>query len=638
MGHRRATGNGTTRAARTQRERRGRNLRRAWAALGSALLALPLALVPAAPAAAATWGIQKTEISTGPYQPGQDVQWVVTVSCSDPNQDPCVPTTMTDPLPDHLELVSASIQSPGAGTVNPQLDVDTDTDTVTYTADSVNNGQQSQILVTAVVADDIPYSASGVPITNTATVDSDNADPSSASDEIVPEVPLALDSEATKTIEPPGAIASPGTPATVTVGGTNTSNDPVDTLVVTEPGDPAPDPNPFTYLAFTGWGAVVWPDGATSADVTFACADGSAPSGTSTTPGTLPGPPTDCTVEGFTVAFDGDIPIGASASVPFSTVQTDAVTALTGTTTITNTTQSEVVHGDDASDPAAADDTYVITPPNNAVTPSKSFDPDVVSAGAPSTVTIGATNDGDPTTELSVTEPSPGTDSPFEGDDPLTFTGWGTADAPGVVRWPTGADAASVAWTCSDGSTPTAAATAPDALPDPPGGCVVVGFTVTFTGSIVTGGDASLPFQVDTDPDQDEDDVLHPNEITAAVPGASGTADATLETLTDRLATATTKSITPSEIPALPGQTVVVGLPTQLLPFGADGSTTNADQIVVQDPTDPSDPGAFWGSFTATSVRSTDVPAGTELTVSYWDGTAWVEAPDCDSPVEARRP
>ncbi|MGF0118620.1 DUF5979 domain-containing protein [Promicromonospora sp. Marseille-Q5078] len=602
--------------------------------LGVLALGFAGAVIPATSASAASWQVSKVETSTGPYQPGQTITWVVTVSCSDPNQDPCVPTTMTDPLPDYVELVSASIQSAGTGTVNPEIDADTDTDTVTYTADSVNNGQQSQILITAQIADDIPYSQDGVPITNTATVDSDNAEPATGSDDIVPEIPLSLDSETTKSIDPEGAIASPGTPATVTLGSTNTSNDPVDSLVITEP-TAGTDPNPFTYLGFTGWGDVSWPAGATSADVTFTCADGTTPTDSTTTPNTLPDPPADCEVEGFTVEFDGDIEIGAEASVPFDVEQTDAVTDLTDTTTVTDTTSSNVIHGDDESDPTDASDTYVITPPNNAVTPTKSFDPAVVSAGSPTTVTLGATNDGDPTTSMTITEPSEGTPSPFEGDDPLTFTGWGTDGAGAGVVWPNDADAASVTFTCADGTTTDPIpAEAEDTLPDPPAGCEVVGFSIEYTGDIVTGAEATIPFTADTDPDQAEDNVLHPNEITATIPNDSETADATLETLTDRLATETTKSISPSTIPALPGQTVVVGLPTQLLPFGEDGSTTNADQIVVQDPTDTGAPGEFWDNFTASSVRSTDVPAGTELTINYWNGTEWVEAPDCGSPIE----
>ncbi|WP_156044172.1 DUF5979 domain-containing protein [Cellulomonas sp. HZM] len=580
------------------------------------LLAGPLALVSAAPASAASWGIQKLETSTGPYEPGDNVTWTIQISCSDPNANPCTNATITDPLPDGLDLISADIQSPQGGTI----DVDTDSDTVTANWPSIPNGSQAEIVVTAQVDPDLPYSQDGVPITNTATVTGDNTPDNSASDTVTPVVPLVLDSDTTKSIDPPGAIASPGTAATITLGSTNTSNDPVDTLVIQDPVDPTADPNPFTLLGYTGTGTIVYPPNADTVTEEYWDGDSWEPLDDSVDP---------ADVQGVRYTFSGDIQPGATASVPVQVEQTDAVTTLTDPTTVTNDASSHVTHGDDESDPVTADDTYVITPPNNSVTAHKSFDPSTVSAGGSTKVTIGATNDGDPTTSMSITEPAAGTDSPFEGDDPLTFTGFGpTGDGTGV-QWPADADAASVTFTCADGSTPTREATAPNTLPNPPAGCVVVGFTVEFTGDIVTGADASIPFMATTDPDQTERDVEHPNEISAHIPNADDTDDATLTTLTDRLATDTTKSIAPSTIPALPGQTVVVQLPTELLPFGPDGSTTNANDVVVQDPTDPANPGSFWDDFDATSVRSTDVPPGSTLTISYWDGTQWVTDPDC---------
>ena len=77
-------------------------------------------------------------------------------------------------------------------------------------------------------------------------------------------VPLVLDSATTKTIEPEGALAAPGTPATMTIGSTNTSNDPVDTLVIQDPVDPTADPNPFTYLEYVSTGDVTLPPNATT--------------------------------------------------------------------------------------------------------------------------------------------------------------------------------------------------------------------------------------------------------------------------------------------------------------------------------------------------------------------------------------
>ncbi|WP_277515306.1 DUF5979 domain-containing protein [Cellulosimicrobium cellulans] len=588
--------------------------------MGSLLLALPLVLVPTVPAAAATWGIQKVELSTGPYEPSQQVQWVVTVSCSDPNAAPCVPTTMTDPMPDGVELVSASIQS-GGGATGANLVADTDADTVTYTADSVPNGGQVQILITAQVSEDIPYSANGVPITNTATVVSDNAAQNQAGDDITPVVPLVLDSTTTKTIEPEGALAAPGTPATMTIGSTNESNDPVDTLVIQDPVDPTADPSPFTYLEYVSTGDIVMPPDATDVTQEYWDGDSWEPLDDSVDP---------ATVQGVRYTFSGDIQPGATATIPVNVQQSDAVEDLADPTTVTNDTSSFVTHPEGQSDPTTASDTYVITPPDNSVTASKSFSPATVSAGDPTTVTIGGTNTGTPVTSMTITEPAAGTPSPFEGDDPITFTGWGTDGAGAGVQWPANATAAAVTFTCADGTTTDPIpATASNTLPDPPGGCEVVGFSVEYTGNIVTGGAAVIPFTADTDPDQVPDDVTHPNQISADVPNANATADADLVTLTDRLATNTDKLISPSTIPAVPGQSVIVQLPSQLLPFGPDGSTANADQVVIQDPTDPENPDAFWDHFAATSVRSTDVPAGSTLTVNYWDGDSWEPAPGC---------
>ncbi|MFI2489030.1 DUF5979 domain-containing protein [Promicromonospora kroppenstedtii] len=590
---------------------------RAVATLGAASLLLPLAILTASPAAAAQWGISKTEVSTGPYEPGDNVQFVITVSCSDPNADPCANAQVVDSLPDGLVLVSASIQSGPAG---GQIDADTGTDTVTATWPSVPNGAQGQILVTAQVDPDLPFAADGVPITNTATVTADNAPQASSEATVTPEVPLVLASETTKSIDPASAIAAPGTPATMTLTATNTSNDPVDELVVQDPVDPTAAPSPFTYLGYTGAGDITLPPNADT--VTQEYWDGTQwlPLGDGVDP---------ATVQGVRYTFSGDIQPGSTATIPVEVEQRENVTDLTDATTVTNDVSSYVVHDGTESEPVTAEDTYLITPPDNSVTASKSFDPATVSAGEPTTVTLGATSTGDPTTSLTITEPSPGTPSPFEGDDPLTFTGFGPEGDGTGIQWPADADTATVTFTCADGSTPSPSTTTAGTLPNPPADCVVTGFSVEFTGTIVTGGEAAVPFTADTDPDQDADDVTHPNEITATIPNAQDTASADLVTLSDRLATRTDKTISPSTVPAVPGQSVVVQLPSQVLPFGPDGSTTSANQVVIQDPTDPADPGEFWDNFTATSVRTTDVPSGATLTVSYWDGDAWLPAPGC---------
>ncbi|PFG44653.1 hypothetical protein ATJ88_3389 [Isoptericola jiangsuensis] len=608
-------GSGVDRRRRGRRD--GRRFARGWSVLGVLALALPMVAVPATTASAATLGISKQVQGDGPFAPGEQVSFDITIACSDP-VEACSGTVLTDALPDGLSLVGATIASgPAGGTI----DADTDGDTVTAGWDTFPNGSQAVITVVVQVDPDLPYAADGVPITNTASVVADNAGEQTASDDVVPAVDLELDSDTTKSISPEGALAEPGATATISLGATNTSNDPVDTLVIQDPVDPTADPNPFEYLDYAGTGTITYPPNADTVVAEYWDGDSWEPLDDSVDP---------AAVQGVRYTFSGDIQPGATAGVPVEVVQNDAVEDLTDPTTVVNDVSSFVTHGDDgASDPTTDEDTYVITPPNNEVSGSKSFSPNPVSAGQPATVTIGAENTGTEVGSMTLTEPAPGTPSPFEGDDALTLTGFGpTGDGSGVT-WPADATEATVTFTCADGTTPSDSTTTVGTLPNPPGGCVVVGFSVEFTGDIVTGGEATIPFTVDTDPDQTDPDVSHPNEIAVEVPNADGSADDTLVTLNDRLATGTGKVISPSRIPSVPGQNVIVQLPSQLLPFGPDGSTTNADQVVISDPSDPTDPGPFWDHFTAGSVRTTDVPAGSTLTVNYWDGSAWVPAPGC---------
>ncbi|MFD6178217.1 MULTISPECIES: DUF5979 domain-containing protein [unclassified Isoptericola] len=619
-----AIGRATTKhGGRHARKRQGRRFSRGWSVLGVLALGFAGAIIPATTASAAEWGISKTVTSgPGPYEPGQTVTYAIQISCSDPNADPCTNTVMTDELPPELILVDATVSSSG-GATNGVVVADPATNTVTYTADSNPNGQTPTITVSARVDPDLPYSADGVPIPNTATVVADNAAEESSTVEITPVVELNLDSETTKAIDPEGALAAPGTAATMTITGTNTSNAPVDTLVIQDPVDPTATPNPFTYLEYTSTGDIEMPPNATEVTEEYWDGDSWEPLDDSVDP---------AAVQGVRYTFSGDIQPQATATVPVQVQQSDAVEELTDPTTVTNDTSSLVTLDDASSDPTTASDTYVITPPNNSVTASKSFDPAQVSAGDPTTVTLGAQNTGTAVTSLTITEPAPGTNNVFEGDDPITFTGWGTDGQGAGVVWPDGATGATVTFVCDGTAAEPISTTEVDTLPDPPAGCNVTGFTIEYTGNISNGAEATVPFTADTDPDQIADDVDHPNQIQAEVPSADpALADDTLTTLVDRLATDITKVITPSTFPAVPGQSVVVQLPSSLAGFGPDGSTTDADTFVVQEPEDPANPGEFWDNFEATGVRSTSVPPNATLTVEYWDpdtGT-WSPAPDC---------
>ncbi|MBE7701791.1 hypothetical protein H9623_15970 [Oerskovia sp. Sa1BUA8] len=333
----------------------------------------------------------------------------------------------------------------------------------------------------------------------------------------------------------------------------------------------------------------------------------------------------------FTSSTGAHLPAGTTATVPLELVQRPSVSTLTDPLTVTNTATSSVRLGAANATSAPASDTHEILPANLSATAGKTFSPDHVRAGEPSTVTLTGTNSGTAVTSLSIAEPGPGAaTNPFT--DGLTFTGFGSDGAGADVVWPTGATSAGVTFTYADGSTRTLTATGPDTLPQPPAGKTVTGFVVEYTGAIVAGAQATVPFTVDTDPDQSIEEHARHNEILVTVVDGpdSGTATAAhaLTSYVDRLAVDVTKRISPAEILAHPGEIATVQLPTQIKPFPA--STTDATHLVVQDPrvlpASPS-PDPWWNAFDARSIAQTAVPAGATLTIRYWDGSGWVVLP-----------
>ncbi|MEU6859870.1 DUF5979 domain-containing protein [Glycomyces sp. NPDC046736] len=491
-------------------------------------------------------------------------------------------------------------------------------------------GSTSDIQILVRVDPDLPHSADGIPVPNTAEFAADNAPTVTDTAEVTPIVPLDLEVSADKSFDPTQAVARPGTPTTATISATDASNGDVDYLRLTDPTDPSASPNPFDYLAFTGFGDVVFPEGADQVQVDV-WVDGAWVSGTPGPDAVLPDGVDPDDVRGIRLTFtnsSGDpIPAGGTATVPVELVHRANVEDIDAATTVNNTVTAETAaEGETATDDASAD--YTLVPLEVAAAAGKTFSPDPVAAGDPSTVTLTGTNAGTPVDTMTITEPDPSTANPFENG--LTFTGF----TDGVV-WPTGATEASITYTYADGTTETFTTTDVNTLPAPPDGQTVTGFTVVFTGDIVSGAQATLPFTVDTDPDQTEEELSHDNQVHVEVADGgdtgSDTAEDSLITLAARLAVDADKRITPAEINAVPGEKVIVQLPSQIEPFPA--STTDATHLVVQDPpavpTDPADP--FWNAFDATAITQTAVPAGATLTISYWDGTQWVVLPGAEA-------
>lgn len=417
----------------------------------------------------------------------------------------------------------------------------------------------------------------------------------------------------------------------MTLGATNTSNAGVDSITITDPSDPSATPNPFTLLEFTGTGTVTFPAGADQVEVDIW--DGT--QWVTGTPGPVAVPPAGAdltTASGvrfiFTDSAGGTIPPGASASVDVDLVQRPEVADLTAATDVDNNVTSEVALGGQTAT-GTANGIYTIQLGNVDVAATKSFTPDQIAVGSSSTVGLGATNNSAvPLTELSLTEPTQTTPDPYVDGFPagLAFTGFTT----GVV-WPAGATGASVHYYYSDRTDEVIPAAGPNTLPPPASGATVVRFTVTFTGTIEPGESATVPFTVLADPGLTTSSRVLTNSQTVTgttAQGTTGEADATanLTVYTRRIATSVGKSISPNAILSDPGEFVLVSMPSQLLPFPQ--TTTNANQIVVQDP--PGTPPVltdWWNHFNVTEITQTSVPAGATLTIQYWNGAAWVNLP-----------
>ena len=338
--------------------------------------------------------------------PGDTLVYTIEVGCSAISDVGCRDAITTDVVPEPFVIDSVVPSGPNSA-ADPQVtgqNVRVDwTEDIGAGAEGMLDSTTSQVEITVHVPDDVSYDFNGVTVTNEALAEATNATDVPASVDVAITVPLDLATSATKAFEPPSTLAAAGTPVTASLSGSNDSNATVDTLVVQDPVDPTATPNPFTYLGFTGFGAVDPPAGTTSTTYevfvggTWVAVPG----------GELP-PPPPADVEGTRVTFTGAIPAGETGSVVLDLETTEEAAAVPDDTTITNTVESEVtLDGEDATGQASAD--FTLRANAVLVAATKVFDPEVVIAGASSTVTLGARNTSPfPIDSLTISEPSTG--------------------------------------------------------------------------------------------------------------------------------------------------------------------------------------------------------------------------------------
>lgn len=264
------------------------------------------------------------------------------------------------------------------------------------------------------------------------------------------------------------------------------------------------------------------------------------------------------------------------------------------------------------------------------VTITKSFSDSTLVVGQEVTADLHAAVGVQDVHELVIHEPSSG--QPGFTAQGLAFTGFGAG-----LAWPVTAVSATIEYTYGDCATSTTSTTTVDTLPGPQAGCTVEGFTVTFVAADGLDGiespayaDVPVEFTALTDIEETLSSTNHVDTAVATADGATGQ-DADSAPFTVRpleVFTAVDKTISPSDVWALPGAEATVSFSASV----RSDSTAGSDHLVISDPVDPTQTPNFFSSFTPTEIENTDIPACAQLTVRYWSiaDQAWVPIPGAE--------
>ena len=606
-------------------------MRRVLIVLSALLLTLTALLSGGVPATAAAitadLQIQKSVDSPGPHGPGDTLSYTIVVGCSSTNELGCVATELTDVLPDPLVL-DPDIQNPVSVSLSPAgpADVQADGDRFTVTPRhpvGSDTGLRAGGSMTVTVAVKVPTTVSadfdGDTVTNTAEVVADNAEPQTSSADVTLAVRTTLEAGVAKSVSPGTVGALPGKPVRWTVKPSNQSNQTVDTIVVEDVFD---GPNQ-RYLDFTSVETVTAPPTTDSTSVEYRV-DGSWSTA-------APESPSD--VEGVRLTYRGSFAPGAAGEVRLATRTNSEVATIPDqqTVRVENTATATVAKGQSVSDEANDSASVAVVKADPDVTITKSFSDSTLVVGQQVTAELHAAVGAQNVHELVVNEPSQG--QPGFTAQGLRFTGFGTG-----LEWPVDAVSATVQYRYADCATSTASTTTVDTLPAPEARCVVEGFTVTFEAAddldgLESATYAHLPVGLAalTDLEEPISSTNHVDTIATTVDGATGTdADAAAFTIRPlEVLTEVDKTITPSDVWALPGASATVSVSASV----RSDSTAGSDSLVISDPIDPARTPSFFSTFDVTEIENTDIPACSRLTVRYWSiaDQAWVVLPGAEN-------
>lgn len=591
-------------------------------------------------------------VSTTELVPGQTFEYAIQVGCS-VLEDECINATLTDTIPAQFTL-----GAPGSINITPTIPADVSIDGQQVTVDFRSPlsdpvgqlGLGNEIVTVTIpltVRSNLAHTPAPVTVTNTAFVDSDNTAPQQSSVDVSLTVPLQVATVASKSFDPSAVLGAPGSPTTVTVGGTNTSNSPVDTFTIQDPETPLADAGIFAEtLRVASLSSVVWPQGSTSAVVSVWDASAEPAGWVAADPVaaeqalSLPAGVALADIRGVRVAFTSGqtaaIPTGATASFSLDTTLRQAASGAP------SNTSTSTVAINDVSATDSETRSLTVEAATSSVAATKQIVPDRIATVAfegtdttAAVVTLTGSNSGSiPLQSLTISEPSDPTD--LSSTNPLApgQPGGGLIfGALGSVVWPAGATTASITYYYDDGSSSTGSTSLVNTLPSPagtlpdPGTARVTGFTATFAGAAIpSSATATIPFTVLANPVQVSPLLSVDYSNTVSVGGVTvfdddvspATATDTVTVFADQVSISAAKEVTRSNLVSSPGQLTTATLRATLANYPE--STRRVSTISVFDPPlDETDLTEWYSSFDATQLTLTNVPSGATLTIRYRD-------------------
>jgi uncharacterized repeat protein (TIGR01451 family) len=580
---------------------------------------------------------------SGSFIPGDEFTYTITVGCDD---DDCVDAQLLDPLPAELagfEIRSTSVEPPSQPA---SLRLEGCDDVVTAdcvlavdfrqpVADGVGirAGATYQVSLTLKAPQDLQptWPANGETVVNTASATATTADPVSDPASIVVTIETAVAVGVDKTWEPARQQFEPGVASAVSLDIRNASNIDARSLTVQEPasatdGDAVLDAdNPFRIVELAGLGAVTAPEGADRVAVdAFVHAAGSwnwvAGEESGIDAVALPAGVDPAAVGGLRVTFSAADGSALAADGTAGTIVLDVVQRATDRETdaslvlgadVVNVVSGTVVPVSGEPATATADAPYEIGSLDVEVMGTKSITPARIPAGSSAVASLGARNDSNgPLARLVLAD-----EDYFTAD-----VGFGGFTSP--LALPTGATAATVTWSYSDGSS-VDRAVEPGVVPvpaDAAAGEHLTGFSIAYTGAIAAGATVAVDLEIDTSvsavPDEESDPLETRNTLVVTGENSAGTdaaeVEAPLDVFFPGIELALDKTISPSGAVAA-GGTVVVQTPATT---STDSAFVTPTSIVVDDVWREDREDDFWNAFSPLAIAPTQVPVGSTLTVS----------------------